>query len=149
MKKIIFLFAFIFALVSVNAQESATQDQKLSYDATWFTYNASSNATTATDSIWYFTTLKESKGNLTYNIKLSLDSVSGAKKRTPVVLKAKTFESDDWTTVTTTNWVNGRDTTILFSTATPTVYRYYQVYIKSDNKGFIFKVLELSKKFWE
>jgi hypothetical protein len=150
MKKLLFLFSFCACFLMASAQKSTTTDLNLGYDQTWYTYTSTANATTATDSTWYWTTIKESVIPVKYDIKISLDSVSGTKQVTPVVLKAKKFISDSWTTITTINWTNGHDTTVLFNqNSTAQYYRYWQVYIKSNRKAFIFKVTELSQKFWE
>jgi hypothetical protein len=152
MKKIMFLFALLTVILSANAQEKATYDQPMGYADTWFTYNmpTSSYAMTATDSTWYFTTWKLSDAGIKYDIKLTLDSVGGTKQITPVLLKAKKQLSDSWTTITTVNWTNGHDTTILFNqTSTSQYYRYWQVYLKSNRKGFIVKIPELSEIFWK
>lgn len=150
MKKLLFLFSFCACFLMASAQKSATTDLILGYDQTWYTYTSSANATTATDSTWYWTTMKESKSPVKYDMKIYIDSVSGTKQVTPVVLKAKKFITDSWTTITTVNWTNGHDTTILFTeTSTARQYRFWQVYMKSNRKAFIFKVTELSQKFWE
>jgi hypothetical protein len=59
MKKLLFIIVLIFSCVIGFSQESSVADKYLGYAETWFTYNATSNATTATDSTWYFTVQKE------------------------------------------------------------------------------------------
>jgi hypothetical protein len=153
MKKQLFSICLLAVLFVANAysQESATQDYSMGYNDTWVTYtNTTTNVTTATDSIWYYTVLKESKMPLKYDIKVKVDSVSGTIRRTTITLKAKKWLSDDWTTITIVPWTTGRDTTKTFTEITTArQYRYWQIYIKSDLKAFIFKVPELSMKFYE
>lgn len=137
-------------MMAVKAQESATYDYPLGYNDTHMTYTSTANVTTATDSTWYYTVWKEAKSPLKYDMKVVLDSVSGTKQVVPIILKGKAFLSDSWTTITTVNWVLGHDTTIRFSeTSTAKQYRYWQIYIRSARKAFIFKVTELSQKYWE
>lgn len=150
MKKAFLLIAFLASIVLANAQESSTYDYKIDYAGTWNTYfmPSTSYANTLTDSTWYYTVLKESDAGLRYQIKVSLDSIGGVKKKVAVVLKAKQWDSDSYTTVTTTYWWNGRDTTILFTqTSTAQYYRYFQVFVQGVNKGFVFKIPELSFGF--
>jgi hypothetical protein len=169
MKKLLFLISFIFVALIVNAQENADYDYKIGYDGTWSTFTATSNTTTATDSVWYYTFLKESKSPLFYDVKLSLDSVGGTVKRTTVILQSKKYYGDSYTNVQTKYWVTGEDTTITFTNVaaktlsgsfeadssmvftglTPKIDRYYRVFIRNDTKGFITKVTELSILFKE
>jgi hypothetical protein len=153
MKKIIFLFSILTILfINGYGQEQSPQDKTLGYDLTWFTYTAPTTtyATTATDSNWYYTVLNESKGPVKYNFKITLDSISGTKQVTPVVLKAKIWPSDSWTAIDTITWSTGVDTTILFTqTTTAQYYRYWRVDITTALKAFIIQVDELSAKFWE
>lgn len=153
MKKLIFLFSLVLAVfLTANAQEDPDYDYKVNYDATWTTYNmpTGTNATTSSDSIWYFTVLKESKAPVKYDFKISLDSVGGTYKTVPIILQGKKFKSDAFTNVTTLYWTTGRDTVKTFTqNSTGQYYRYWRVYIKSNNKGFIFRVPELSVAFKE
>lgn len=150
MKKLIFLFGLILVCFISYSQESTTEDKFINYDETWFTYTGTSNATTATDSVWYFTVRKESLKKVFYEIKIDLDSISGTKQIVPVVLQGKILLSDNFTPLDTINWVNGSDTTIRFiQYTTAQKYRYYRPYLRSALKGFIFKVSELSGVFKE
>lgn len=151
MKKLFVIISLLFAFIGIQAQESSTYDNYLGYDQTWFTYAqpATSYANTATDSIWYYTVLKESKMPLRYDVKVRLDSTGGTYKTVPIILQGKKFDSDSYTNLTTVYWVTGADTVKTFTQATPGQYRYYRLYIKANAKGFIFKIPELSFKFWE
>lgn len=151
MKRLLFtsILAILF-LVNNIAQESAYEDTHLNYGKTWFSYISTSNATTATDSIWYYTTRKESMKPLKYDIKIVLDSIGGTAVSVPVVLQAKKFLSDSFTPLDTITWADGGDTTIVWNeTSTAQQYRYWRVYIQCATSGFIFGVDELSQKFWE
>lgn len=155
-----------------QSQEASGFDVKLTYDETWKSYKpiVVPNATTATDSVWYYTFLKESKGPLLYDIKLVLDSVGGAAKVTTIILQTKTWESDSYTNLTTKTWTTGKDTVITFTniaastlsgefaadstmvftgSAVPRISRYYRVFVRNNLKGFIVKVPELSILFKE
>jgi hypothetical protein len=134
------------------AQKSSTYDKAMSYTDTWFTYTmpTGTNATTTTDSTWTYTVWKESDQGVKYDFKLKLDSIGGTKQRTPVVLKAKKNLSDSWTTVTTVIWLNGNDTTVLFTqTSTAQYYRYWQIGLVTARKNFIYRVTELTEKYWK
>jgi hypothetical protein len=153
MKRILFLIS-ILAVLFINgySQEKSPQDKALDYDASWFTYtaHATTYATTATDSNWYFTTLKESHGPVKYDVKLSLDSISGTQSAVAIVIKGKKFASDDFTPIDTITWALGSDTTIVFTQNTTALfYRYFVIDITTALKGFIIQVDELSEKFWE
>jgi len=151
MKKLFFLFSFCVCFLMANAQKSSTADSPLGYDQTFYQFTTTANATTATDSTWYYTILKESKGPLKYDIMIHLDSIGGTGKRTVVTLQGKVWTDQvAWTSITTKAWTLKHDTTVnLSETSTAKQYRYWQVLVKSDNKGFIFKVDKLYFKFWE
>lgn len=152
MKRLIFILSIIcvFAL-GVKAQESATYDKFLGYEETWMGYfpAATTRATTTTDSIWYFTCLSEKYFPVTVDVKLKLDSISGTARHTNVYLKAKKFDSDTYTNLDTIDWHASVDTSINFNVVTDQRYRYFQVYLKTDLKGFIINIDELSMKFWQ
>lgn len=101
----------------VNAQESSTYDVTVGYTETWKSYLPTTvpYATTTTDSVWYYTFLKESSKPLIYDVKLKLDSISGTYKRTTVILQGKKFASDSYTNIATKYWTTGADTTITFT----------------------------------
>lgn len=172
MKRIIFLFALICALVSASAQENAAYDYKVGYAESWTSYLPVTvpNATTATDSVWFYTVLKESNKPLFYDIKLKLDSTGGTAKRTTIILQSKVWNSDSYATVATKYWVTGHDTTILFtnivtpalsgtfeadstmvftSNILPKINRYWRIFVRNDTKGFITKIPEFSILFKE
>lgn len=217
MKKLLTLL-FLLVPLFLMAQEASTYDQEIDYEQSWRTYTTTSNATTATDSIWYYTFLKESHSNsVFYQIKIDLDSVSGTAVPVPVVLQTKLWDSDTFTAIDTVTWGAGSDTVITFtniasasfagtwpsftgtilldtssmtalvdtfdisgSTADSSIAivtdtlrytttltplsssmaltstgvsglsdRYYRIYIKTANKGFVIKVSELSIRFTE
>jgi hypothetical protein len=147
------MFGMLLFCAAAFSQESSKYDYKIPYaetSVTWPAVSQTTNATTATDSVWFYTIYKESSMPVKYDFKVSCDSVGGTYKRVPIVLKAKKFLSDDWTTVTTVAWTTGKDTVKTFTQSTTAQqYQYWQIYIKSDSKGFIFKIPELSAKFWE
>jgi hypothetical protein len=153
MKKLIFLIAMISALFIQGAisQESADYDYKIGYSNTWITYAqpTGTNATTATDSIWYYTVWKETDMPLRYDIKVTCDSIGGTYKTVPILIQGKKWLSDSFTTLQTLNWTTGKDTTKVFTQATPGQYRYYRVYVKSNNKGFIYRFPEVSFMFYK
>lgn len=150
MKKLLFIILAIFSCVVIFSQESSVADKYLGYEQTWFTYNGLSNALTATDSVWYFTVQKESNHRLFYDFKVDLDSVGGTAQVVPVVIQGKKFLSDSFTPLDTITWTAGADTTIYFSESTTAQqYRYYRTYIRSELKGFLIKITELSGKLWE
>lgn len=165
------MFAALF-IQGAQAQESATQDASVPYSQTWAQYLPTTvpNATTATDSTWYYTFLKESMKPLLYDIKLILDSVGGTSKATTIILQTKTWASDTYTDIATKYWIAGHDTTITFtnvgapslsgtfeadstmiftSSVIPKISRYYRVLVRNNTKGFITKVTELSILFKE
>ncbi len=152
MNKLIFLVSFLACAFLAQAQESTTFDNQLDYNQTWFTYSQTTPlkyANTATDSVWFWTTLKNSYYGVKYDIKVDLDSVGGTKQTVPVVLSAKKNLSDTWTIITTTNWKLGRDTVVLFTqTGTSQYYKYWKVSTNALKKGFIFRVKELTEIFW-
>lgn len=152
MKKLFSILILACALFAQGySQEASDYDYKIGYSGTWLTYSmpTGTNATTATDSTWFYTVLKETDMPLRYDIKLICDSVSGTHKTVPIVLKGKKFLSDSWTTLQTVYWVTGVDTVKTFTQATPGQYRYYQVYTRSNNKGFVFRFPELSFMFYK
>jgi hypothetical protein len=172
MKKLFILISLLFACIAMQAQESATQDYSIPYAQTWGQYAPTTvpNATTATDSVWYYTFLKESMKPLLYDIKLRLDSSGGTAKRTTIILQTKTWASDTYTDLETKYWVTGADTTITFtnvavstisgtfeadstmvftSNQAPKISRYWRVLVRNDTKGFIVKIPEFSILFKE
>lgn len=153
MKRILFLLIAIIGLtVNSFAQEATTYDKYVGYTESWFSYFplSTDRVHTATDSIWYYTCLKESYWPVKYDMKVKLHKVSGTTRVVPVILKAKKFDSDAWTTVTTVYWVTGADTTKTFTqSSTYQQYRYWQIYMKANLKGMVSTVPELSMKFWD
>jgi hypothetical protein len=154
MKKLIFLISIIAALFiqGAQSQESATYDVKMGYPDSWLTYTmpTGTNATTATDSTWYYTFWVLNKTPVKYDFKVRLTKVSGTTRSVPVVLKAKKFLSDSWSTITTTTWYTGVDTTILFNqTTTIQYYKYWQINTIGARAGYIFRIPEISLNTWE
>lgn len=153
MKKLLFILITILAFgFNSIAQESATYDKFLGYEETWFSYipASDSRAHTSTDSLWYFTCLSEKYLPVTYDIKVKLDKISGSAVVVPVILKAKKYDSDAYTNITTVNWTTGVDTTINFNiTSNPVQYRYFQIYMKANGDGQVVNIDELSMKFWQ
>lgn len=145
MKKIIFLFSLLVVVITTKAQESATQDVSIPYSQTWAQYVPSTvpNATTLTDSVWYYTFLKESTKPLLYDVKLKLDSSSGTARRTTVILQCKVWASDSYANLATKYWVTGHDTSITFTnfatqTYTATMPSYVGTFpTYSDSTGYI------------
>lgn len=149
MKKILFILSFITLGLCGFSQENANYDYKMGYESTWATYSAPATtyATSATDSIWYYTVLKEADANVKTYIKVSADSISGADQVVDFYYQTKTWYSDDFANVDTVTWSLGADTTFTFTNATASQARYHRVYAKSRLKGFIFQIDELSTLF--
>lgn len=153
MKKILLIALFILPLMlNVEAQESADADRYIDYSESWMTYSGDGiNATTASDSTWFYTVLKESHLPLKYDVKMELDSISGTFDSLSVYLQKKKFYSDNFANLDTIRWNLGQDTVVRFTVTQDTSYmdRYWRVKAVSDTSGFIFQVDELSIKFWE
>jgi hypothetical protein len=151
MKGLLLIFGLLLAVfMTANAQESATYDYDLGYNDSYCMFSSTANATSATDSLWYYTVKKEAKMALTYDVTIQLDSTGGTNHRTVVTLQGKNWPIQSYTTIATKAWTLGHDTTINFTeTSTVKQYRIWRTQVKSDTKGFIFKVLQLNHKFWE
>jgi uncharacterized protein YdeI (BOF family) len=152
MKKLFSILILACALFAQGySQEAATQDYSMGYNETWFEFTSTSNATTATDSLWYYTVKKEAMRPLKYDMYIHLDSVGGTNKRTVVTIEAKNhLDQASWTSIATKAWTTGKDTAInLTESSTAKQYRYWRFRVKSDNKGFIFKIDKLFCKYWE
>jgi hypothetical protein len=153
MKKVFFILIMVLTFgFNSFAQESATYDKYLGYMESWFEYAPATtvHAHTATDSIWYFTCLKESYFPVKYDIKVKLHKVSGTTRVTPVILQAKKFDSDAWTTLSSVKWSTGVDTTKRFTEITTyQQYRFFRITMTAPLKGTIIDVQELSEKFWQ
>ena len=153
MKKFItIVFLSLAFVVNMKAQENAEADRYIDYSESWMTYTGDGiNATTSSDSVWYYTILKESHQPLKYDIKVVLDSISGTFDSLSVYLQKKKFSSDDFANFDTVRWNLGSDTTVRFTVTQDTSYmdRYWRIEAVSDTSGFIFQVDELSIKFWE
>lgn len=149
MKKLFFILNLVLFSICVFSQENSNYDYKIGYDGTWQTYTSPSTtyATSSTDSIWYFTILKESESDIKYDIKLIVDSISGTNQITDFFLQGKIWGSDIYSNIDTVTWVTGVDTTFTFTTASTLDYRYYRIYVKSRLKGFIFQIDEYSTLF--
>lgn len=152
MKKYILTLVTILAFgFNSFSQESATYDKFLGYAETWWYYTPASTSrmTTTTDSIWYYTVYSEKYLPQTLDVKFALDSISGTAQHTNIYLKAKKFENDTYTNIDTIDWHASADTVINFNITTDMRYRYFQVYVKTDLKGFIINCDYLYFKFWQ
>ena len=151
MKKTAFLLVMLFAGLGLSAQESTTQDQSLSYNLSFAEFRSTANATSATDSVWSYTFLKESYKPLKFSITISVDSISGAVKKQNFTVYGRANLADPWVSITSASWWSGRDTTKqIVESSTARQYRYYKVEAKTaTTKSFVYKVTYLFIKFWE
>lgn len=156
MKKFLIFSILLTFLVSAyaDAQKSKTMTAN-DKSGSWLLDKSfgSSDIIGAGDSTWYYTVIPNKGERLYYEAKISLDSTGGTggiADLVPVLLQGRNLSTDDWTTITTTNWIGSTaDTTIKFTQVTTAqFYTEYRVSITAANDSFAAKINRLIMRFW-
>ena len=152
MKNFIFSMILLACAFITNAQESTTYDDHLGYSATYAKFTGgTTDVLKVADSIWSYTIWKDAVRPLKYDTFLELDSTGGTKNNVTVTLLGKKWlDQAAWTTLKTATWVNGHDTTIVFTeSSTAGQYQYYKLNIQGANDTFLVSIKKFFAKFWE
>jgi len=132
MKKFIGLIILTVSILFAN--QSFAQDKTFNYvgDQTYLSYTGTTADTITnvnSDTLWSALFVTNNSVPLTQDLQVKITKVSGTP-RVNVVLQAKKFTNDSYTTITSKLWHGGggTDTTITLSNATANRYRFYRVY---------------------
>jgi len=152
MKNLI-IFIMLFVGVYAYGQNSATADKVLGYDVSWYKFDetmTTDDNINATDSVWTYTIYKNSYLPVKYDVRVSMDSISGAPETVVITLQAKKWLEDaSWTTLNTATWTNGSDTIIAFKEDTlARQYQYFKLNVAGANNTFVAKIKQFFTKFW-
>ena len=130
MKKIVLLLSMIVFGLSMQAQNViALSDANL-----MFKYAGLATDTVSQTRTWNMTITPNSTYSLWYNMSVKITEVA-ATTQTAVALRAKMFDTDAWSTITTVNYKGtGSDTTIAFQEiTTKKSWNYYNILITPTN----------------
>lgn len=149
MKKIVSLL-FLFAALIVFSASTSAQVKTGSGNYVKFSLTSTTCVFSATDTLYSFIVLPESKVPVKYDVRTALHKTSGS----PVIavsLQSKNFDSESWSNISTVTWKGKTaDTTITFQNVSTLVYkRQFRLLFDgttATNRSYISECLF---KFWE
>lgn len=143
MKKLLFILAIVFAVVSVNAQ---SYTGKIDFGSSYVkkTIGTSGFTLTNSDTVDVVITVNQND-EFTFDATMKMDSVSGNPTGTLYVLGRKDSELA-WTAIANTAWSTNDETVIVSHT---TAVRYREILLRFINGGTgVSKALNYSLKTW-
>jgi hypothetical protein len=131
MKKFgLILILFVISLAGFSQDKTIAFSDNITYAKVPFT---AADTITQRDTLFSVVFLSNQHYTLTQDMQVKITKVSG-NPRVNVVLQAKKFDADAYTTITSKLWYGGggTDTTITLSNATANRYRIYRVYFDAN-----------------
>ena len=150
MKKIMILLfgiALMLTSFSINAQD---QSKTLNTKAYYYEFPFTSSDYVEASDTYYVQVTSRKVEPLKYNIKVEMDSISGAPQ-VAVSIQGKVFTGDTWANISTITWMGtASDTSFLLSEiSTAKYYRYWRVYFVATGTAQKVEITKVDWRFWD